>query len=605
MAASRLNLLGGFDLDCGGGKPMAGAPRKVKALLAYLALEPDTPHPREKLATLLWEASGEQQARQSLRQALADLRKVLPGENTLIASSEAVTLAHDAIEVDAIELARLSGSKNAESLEQAVALYRGELLEGFNARAPAFDDWLALERNRIREQGLTAMASLLEHSLARGANDRAISLALRILALDPLREPTHRALMQLYAKQGRYGSALKQYEICRSVLARELGVAPEQETTALFRDLAESRKHSPRSGGACGGLLPFEKGAMREVSSETGAALPRSSTAENPLDPSKRHSELRQVTVLAVVIAEFAATASRLEPDELRECLNRYYGIADGETKRYGGVITKHADDSVISVFGLPAAESSDTERAVRAAAAIQREIAALRASATPPLRIRIGIASGKVMTDELGSAHYRERSIIGHCVTLAEDLAQTAAPDEIVIADEAYHGVAARFSGSQLLASALPKSVSGGAWRLGVERLVAERSFVGRQRERSAFASALEACRTTQCGQAFLVRGDAGIGKSRLLEEFEAIAKSSGFVVHKALVLDFGISFGQDAVRALVKSLLQLSLASPPDELRAAAEPGDRGRPGRAGSPGFSRRFTRLTAARSIQDGL
>ena len=111
MAASRLNLLGGFEFDCGGAKPMAGAPRKVKALLAYLALKPGTPHPRDKVATLLWEASGEQQARQSLRQALADLRKALPAEDLLIStSSETIALARDAIEVDAVELAQLSGA---------------------------------------------------------------------------------------------------------------------------------------------------------------------------------------------------------------------------------------------------------------------------------------------------------------------------------------------------------------------------------------------------------------------------------------------------------------------------------------------------------------
>ena len=320
-------------------------------------------------------------------------------------------------------------------------------------------------------------------------------------------------------------------------------------------------------------------------------------------EPREASAELRQVTVLAVVLADFAAVASGLEPEELRECLNRYYSIADGETKRYGGVITKHADDTVLSVFGLPVAELSDTERAVRAAAAIHRAIAALRASAAPPLRIQIGIASGKVMTDELGSIHHRERSIIGSCIAIAAELAQTAAPDEIVVADAAYQSVAARFSGSQLPAASLPKSVGGRAWRLGIERLVAERPFVGRNQERGAFATALEACRTAECGQTFLVRGDPGIGKSRLLEEFEAIAKVHGFAAHKALVFDFGIGLGQDAIRALVKSLLDVSLSRPAGRGSRRGGTSACARLRRAERAWLSRRFARLTVVSSVQD--
>ena len=78
-------------------------------------------------------------------------------------------------------------------------------------------------------------------------------------------------------------------------------------------------------------------------------------------------------------------------------------------------------------------------------------------------------------MTDELGSTHHRERTIIGNCIAIAAELAQAAAPEEIVISDAAYQSVAARFSGSQSAGVALPKSAGGRAWRLGVERLVAD----------------------------------------------------------------------------------------------------------------------------------
>src|SRR5829696_7998919 len=265
MTALRLCLLGGFELKAS--RAMANTPRKVKALLAYLALSPDVPHARDKLATLLWETSGEGQARQSLRQALVDLRKALPAaDNILHCTHETVTLGAAAIEVDVLELKRLYDRATPEAFEQAAGLYRGELLDGLNSRAPAFEDWLALEATRVREQALGAMTQLLDHCLATGAIEPGVQWALHLLALDPLRESAHRALMQLYARQGRYGSALKQYDNCRRVLACDLGVAPEAATTALYKELAQGRKGPPPTSSAKAEAL----GAPRRIPAESG-----------------------------------------------------------------------------------------------------------------------------------------------------------------------------------------------------------------------------------------------------------------------------------------------------------------------------------------------
>jgi len=104
------------------------------------------------------------------------------------------------------------------------------------------------------------------------------------------------------------------------------------------------------------------------------------------------------------------------------------------------------------------------------------------------------------------------------------------------------------------------------------VER--AERSaFVGRRAELRQFTGAVEACRETGHGEVVVVRGEAGMGKTRLVEEFTAIAVDRGFAPHKGLVLDFGVGKGQDAVRAIVRSLLSIAPGSGKEIRVQAAE--------------------------------
>src|SRR5262249_30430243 len=161
--------------------------RKAEALLAYLALHPGQSHPREKLATLLWGNSSEAQARDSLRHALVRLRRALargprPG---LVSEGHAVALSPAAVDVD---VAAFEQALSAGALEAAAALYRGDLLEGLSLAETPFEDWLRTERARLRELALEGFAKLLARQQAGGAPERAIHTALRLLALDPLRE---------------------------------------------------------------------------------------------------------------------------------------------------------------------------------------------------------------------------------------------------------------------------------------------------------------------------------------------------------------------------------------------------------------------------------
>lgn len=106
---------------------------------------------------------------------------------------------------------------------RAIDLYRGDLLEGLSVREPAFEEWLAAERERLRDLAVEALARLLAHQAVQEAVEPAVQTALRLLALEPLQEAAHRVLMRLYARQGRAGAALRQYQACVRVLHQSWG----------------------------------------------------------------------------------------------------------------------------------------------------------------------------------------------------------------------------------------------------------------------------------------------------------------------------------------------------------------------------------------------
>jgi adenylate cyclase len=228
----QLRLLGGFELRAHDGGDAAPPGRKTRALLTCLALSSGDLWPREKLMALLWSDRSEKQARASLRQALAELRRALGEPSPLRAENDAVSLDPAPMSVDAIAFERLA--KNSE-LKEAAALYRGPLFEGHGVRDGAFDDWLLVERRRLHNLAV----DVLSRCLASQTGDAAIETALRLLRLEPEREESHRLLMRVYAEAGRRPLALRQYEVCRETLQRELGVAPDLETEALHREIQE------------------------------------------------------------------------------------------------------------------------------------------------------------------------------------------------------------------------------------------------------------------------------------------------------------------------------------------------------------------------------
>ena len=292
---------------------------------------------------------------------------------------------------------------------------------------------------------------------------------------------------------------------------------------------------------------------------------PSSQIHEQTVSPVQA-GERRQVTVLFADISGFTRLSSGLDAEETHALLNGFFAVVDDVVSGYGGTIDKHIGDAVMAVFGAPVAHTDDPERSLRAALAIHNAVGELE----PSLAGHIGVASGQVVASATGSAAHQEYTVTGDSVNLAARLTDLAKPTETLVSATVQRAQGERFVGEPFgeeLIDGLPEPIS--VWQLRDISSVQDGSashFVGRSRELHHFTAAIDHCLDRKSGETIVVRGEAGIGKSRLAEEFRTIATQRGFSSHAGLVLDFGTAKGQDAIRALVRSLLGITPGSGKD---------------------------------------
>jgi TolB-like protein/Tfp pilus assembly protein PilF len=256
--AYELVTLGGWELRCAEGRPVALRSRKARALLAILCAQRSLRMSRVQIASLLWADRAEPQARGSLRQALAELRRALgpAGADIVRSAGETVELdaARIASDVACFETLLAKGSRSA--LERTVALYRGPFLEGFDLREDAFDEWRMQEASRLEAQLLTGLERLASLCEADGDLEAALAYVDRLLEIAPLREEMHRRAMQLCRHLGRTTEALERYEHLRSRLAADLDIEPQADSQRLYAEL-----RSARGGGSAEEAAPVASDA--------------------------------------------------------------------------------------------------------------------------------------------------------------------------------------------------------------------------------------------------------------------------------------------------------------------------------------------------------
>jgi predicted ATPase/DNA-binding SARP family transcriptional activator len=234
-------LLGGFDYN------------KVRALLAYLAVEHKQPHTRAFLCALLWPDLSENAARQNLSQALTRLRQVVGDKQAetpyLLATTDTVQLnpaARWQVDVHTFSERIATAERHphrawhlcticATALQEAVACYEGDFLAHFYlSDSVPFEEWALPLRQRLRGRMLSALERLVRYAEWRGDFGSGIENAHRQIVLEPLRDHAHRELMRLLALGEQQSAALAHYAHFSALLESEVGAEPEAETTSLY-----------------------------------------------------------------------------------------------------------------------------------------------------------------------------------------------------------------------------------------------------------------------------------------------------------------------------------------------------------------------------------
>jgi DNA-binding SARP family transcriptional activator len=240
----QVRLLGEFSLTYDDRSVTGSIAGRSQALLAYLILHRHAPQLRQRLAFQLWTDSTDTQARTNLRKTLSQLRHTLPQADQLLVI-DAKTLQWqpslpftlDVIQFeDAVRSAQMAESTLApdvvrSALEQAVEVYRGELLPGCE------DEWIVPERERLQQMYLRAVEQLVDLLETQQDYRTALDYAQRLLRLDALNEGTYCTLMRLYRLNGDRANALQVYHRCMTVLREELGIDPSATTRQMYEHL--------------------------------------------------------------------------------------------------------------------------------------------------------------------------------------------------------------------------------------------------------------------------------------------------------------------------------------------------------------------------------
>jgi predicted ATPase/uncharacterized protein HemY len=245
--------------------PVSVNRRSIVALLAYLAVnnsaQATRKYTRESLSALLWPDYDQVKAFTNLRHTLWEIQKAF-GPGRLLADRETIGLQEDAnVWVDVQHFESLLSESRAESdislriplLTQSVKLYRHHFLAGFTLKnAPTFDEWSLTKADELRHKLTEALTLLTEDYCLLGDAESALQCARRLVTLDALNESAHRLLMQVYSQVGQHNAALKQYQDFEQLLRKELGLDPQPETRALYKQIRK------------GEVKHFQPGTQRE-----------------------------------------------------------------------------------------------------------------------------------------------------------------------------------------------------------------------------------------------------------------------------------------------------------------------------------------------------
>jgi class 3 adenylate cyclase/energy-coupling factor transporter ATP-binding protein EcfA2 len=304
--------------------------------------------------------------------------------------------------------------------------------------------------------------------------------------------------------------------------------------------------------------------------------------------PTQAREERKLVTILFADVTGSTALGERLDPERLRSLLNTYFSAMSAAIESWGGTVEKFIGDAIMAAFGVPLVREDDAERALRAALDMLARLEDLNHDFEQRhgviLQIRIGVNTGEVIAPIAGPAD--QMIVAGDAVNVAARLEGAAEPGTVLVGERTYLAArnAFRFGGPLAL------DLKGKAEAVAARRLIeplAEATrgvpglrspMVGRDRELDAVVGLLEEAVETARPRLVVVFGPAGIGKSRLLQEFVRIVParypSAAVLRGRCLAAGQGITYW--ALGEILRTACGIGLADPVEvaqsRLRAAA---------------------------------
>jgi class 3 adenylate cyclase len=533
MASVEIRLLGPLEVEVDG-RAVEIRRQKQRALLALLALRAGEVVSTNRLVDELWGETPPKAAVGSLQNLVSELRKAL-GTEVLVTRSPGYVLDLERNAVDAHRFERLTREaqealpeQRATRLREALALWRGPALTDVGL------EHATTEAARFEELRLAAWEDRLEAELELGRQSQAIGELESLVAKHPLRERPIGLLMLALYRAGRQVEALEAYRRARETLVDELGIDPSPE------------------------LQRLEQAILRQ-DSELDLEAPQRGRAPTP-EPDRR----KTVTILFADLVDSTELGAQLDPEVLRSVFSRYFDLVRVTVERHGGIVEKFIGDAAMAAFGIPTLHEDDALRAVRAARELLESLEELNEGLEHgiALQVRVGLNTGEVLVADPGTG---EPFATGAPVNLAMRLEQAALPGEILLGEPTY-----RLVRHAVEAEAVEPVEAGSLGRVASYRLMdvgqavrplGTASLVGRAEELAWLRAALAGVQAERKSRVVTVFGDAGVGKTRLAQEFVRASGARAFVGRC-------VSYGEGATYLPLAEIVRQAV---PDRPRAA----------------------------------
>jgi DNA-binding SARP family transcriptional activator len=540
----RVRVLGPLEVWDDGRELPLGSGRQ-RALFVLLLLHADEVVSRDRLIDELWGERPPASAAKVLQGYVSQLRRRLPPD-TIVTRGSGYLLR--GVETDVNEFERLvERARNEEAreatltLREALALWRGGALAEVE-----YEAWAQAEIASLEELRLVALEARIEVDLRLGEDAHVVPELEALVAAHPLRERLRAQLMLALYRAGRQTGALDAFADARRRLVDELGVEPGRPLRELHQAILNQDETLDR-------LVEARPPPVEQVDP---AVAPEPSTRE-----------VRKTVTAVCVGVSVSSPREALDPEALGGVTGRAFGEVERAIERHGGVVETVAGEALTALFGLPTAHEDDALRAMRAAAELRVALSVLAAEIMLErelaLDFRFGISTGEVVTGP--GAGIRLRTT-GEPLGRSSRLAQAASCGEILFDEEAWH----------LARDVVSVQAADGARRLVevADRVTAaarrmDSPMVGRARERRRLHDAFDQAVGDGSCQLFTVLGLAGVGKSRLVQEF--LRDVSGrALVGRGRCLPYGEGITFWPLLEVVKDFVGLDDADSPDEARA-----------------------------------